>query len=814
MKFDSIDLQGNLLLNGESGTTNKALGYSNGVVSWISVSGGIDGVRVTASSYVICETVNTGNPSTDASTNGQRLRTAYASASNIYSSNRVALILMPGDYDLGSTPLSLTQTNIDLIGFNQNASNVRLSATGNHVLSYGDNVNSGLYNITLGTSSLTTVTGSNTSYLRWKNVVTNGNCFYFPTNAQWGFTTLNGEFEDIVINSGSNFATARNNVYGVFNGIRSDSATFSFRSNDYIIGTFSNFFIQNSSTMFLSGTISAHLENITIGNIIGNFFYSSGDQNVNCKNLAINRCTIQTFYSDSGQLTGIFKDIRIRDAGANTFVGINGMDGIFDNIRIRLAGTIFYSMQNISGTYSNIEMDDSESCFLGGSINGYFENIKIMNVYEFFSGNGYLTGTFKKINIDLYREEYTDKLPVSFQSGYISGNYSDVFIYASIAGKSSFFTQSFFVSEAGITGKFENIYIDVDTTQVLVTASQSIDIEVNNFTITKDLVNFMKNTIRPQEPGELAWSYYGGSISGTYSNITLNNVFRDCFRATDNINVSLDGFKVKSVNLPTTQTIGSLMKSNNGSIYGTYKNIKIDTLATDDDNPLHIFYANNDINGTFENIYCEKNKAIVVFYSDTIYGIFKNIVFQYGIKNATNLTNSFFYGTNSIDGIYQNIFVNSETENFFVSQNTISGTYSHIKNNSTGVGSVFWGEVSGYFYDIEFYGSEIDRIFQYFTLPIEIDRARILSYSFTTSPFRGRMKNTIINCNRNANPIYLGNGAIIERCKFLTGANPAIVADSAINAQISYTITDYNISEDITNDLGRDSWNIVNSNID
>jgi hypothetical protein len=329
------------------------------------------------------------------------------------------------------------------------------------------------------------------------------------------------------------------------------------------------------------------------------------------------------------------------------------------------------------------------------------------------------------------------------------------------------------------------------------------------------LVNFMKNTIRPQLPGELGWSYYGGSILGTYSNITLNNVFRDCFRATDNINLSLDGFRVKSVNLHVEQTIGSLMKSNNGSIYGTYKNIKIDSLVTEDDNALHFFYASGDINGSFENIYCEKNKAIGVFYSDTIYGIFKNIVFQYGIKNESNLTNSFFYATNSIDGIYENIFINSEALNFFVSQGTISGTYSHIKNNSMGVvDSVFWGDVSGYFYDIEFYGGTIERIFQYFATPIEIDRARILTNNYTTSPFNGRMRNTIIYGQRNGNAIYLDEGAVIERCKFLTGANPAIVANSAINAQISYTIIDGEISEDITNDLGRDSWNIVNSNID
>jgi hypothetical protein len=818
MKFDSIDLQGDILLNGERGTINKALGYSNGVISWISVSGGIDGIRVTASSYVICETVNTGNPTTDATTNGQRLRSAYASASNIYSSNRVAVIVMPGDYNLGSTPLSLTQTNIDLVGFSQNASSVRLRATGNHVLSYQNNVNSGLFNITLGTASVTSVTGSDTSYLRWKNVVTNGNCFYTGTNTQWGFSTLNGEFEDIVINSGSNFAAARNNVYGIYNGIRSDSATFSFRSNDYIIGTFSNISIQNSSNIFFSGTVSAYLENISIRNIIGNFLLSTGNLDAYCKNIDIGNITLQSFYS-LGQLNGFFKDIIIRNAGANCFVGINGMDGIYDNIRISSSGgSLFYSGESILGTYSNITLTDFDNCFFGNSILGTFENFNIINPYHFFSADNYLTGTFKNLKIDLYESQYIGKLPTSFQAGNISANFSDIFLYASrdSLGKQSLFTQSFFVSETGITGKFENIYIDVDTTQVLVTASQSIDVEVNNFTIKKDLVNFMKNTIRPQLPGELGWSLYGGSILGTYSNITLNNVFRDCFRATDNINISLDGLRLKSVNLHVEQTIGSLMKSNNGSIYGTYKNIKVDSLITEDDNALHFFYASGDINGTFENIYCERNAHIDSFRCElSMYGTFKNINFPYGTRNEGEFNNRFFLIGGVIDGLFENIFINSEASKFFEGSQ-IMGTYSHIKNNSANVSNVFKcsGDISGYFYDIEF-GNISDIFIGDFTTPITFDRLRIFTDYYTTSPFKGLMRNCIIDGQRNGNAIYLGEGgAVIERCKFLTGADPAITTNGAIiTAKISYTIIDGQISPDITNDLDFD-WNIVNSNID
>ena len=136
MRFDEINIIGEFKINGLTGSPGQALGLSGSEFTWITVSASsvIDAVLLTGTDYVICQSVNTGNPGTDAIENGNRLKSAYATASALYMTNRVSVLITPGDYDFGATPLQLTTTKVDLIGMSSDASDVILRGSGDYVL--------------------------------------------------------------------------------------------------------------------------------------------------------------------------------------------------------------------------------------------------------------------------------------------------------------------------------------------------------------------------------------------------------------------------------------------------------------------------------------------------------------------------------------------------------------------------------------------------------------------------------------------------------------------------------------------------------
>jgi hypothetical protein len=221
MRFDEINIIGEFKINGLTGSPGQALGLSGSEFTWITVSASsvIDAVGLTGTDYVICQSVNTGNPGADAIENGNRLKSAYATASALYTSNRVSVLITPGDYDFDTTPLQLTTTKVDLIGISSDASDVILRGRGDYVLLLDDNINTALYNVTLGTASLHSVynSGSLSDYLIWKNVILNGNVF---TDGNSSYGNLNGHFEDIkVIDGGYNFYTLLGDIDGIFNNI-------------------------------------------------------------------------------------------------------------------------------------------------------------------------------------------------------------------------------------------------------------------------------------------------------------------------------------------------------------------------------------------------------------------------------------------------------------------------------------------------------------------------------------------------------------------------------------------------------------------
>jgi hypothetical protein len=161
MRIDEIDLYGNILISGFTGSEGQILTYNtSGAFDWGTASSESSGptssyFKTSGYNYVICETVNTNNPSTDAITNGDNLFNAYLAAKSLNVgglsvTNRVVVLLMPGDYDLSSDQFHLDTSFIDLVGISSNPYNTILrSSTQFATLFYTTPVDSALKNLHL-----------------------------------------------------------------------------------------------------------------------------------------------------------------------------------------------------------------------------------------------------------------------------------------------------------------------------------------------------------------------------------------------------------------------------------------------------------------------------------------------------------------------------------------------------------------------------------------------------------------------------------------------------------------------------------------
>jgi hypothetical protein len=193
MRIDEIDLYGNLLISGSTGSEGQILTYdTNGIFAWGTASGGSGGptssyFKTSGYNYVICETVNTGDENADAITNGTNLQNAYAYAKTLdvgtkSATNRVVVLLMPGDYNLSSSQFQLDTSFIDLVGISTNPYNTILrSSTQFATLFYTAAVDSALKNVYLKQGTYRSVSDAENagdgSYLRWKNLIISDNCF-------------------------------------------------------------------------------------------------------------------------------------------------------------------------------------------------------------------------------------------------------------------------------------------------------------------------------------------------------------------------------------------------------------------------------------------------------------------------------------------------------------------------------------------------------------------------------------------------------------------------------------------------------------
>jgi hypothetical protein len=777
MRIDEIDLYGNLLISGSTGSEGQILTYGNdGGFAWGTASGGSSGptssyFKTSGYNYVICETVNNGvDPAADAVINGTNLINAYNLAKTLdvgglSATNRVVVLLMPGDYDLSSSQFQLDTSFIDLVGISSNPYDTILrSSTQFATLQYTIAVDSALKNVHLkqGTNlSVSDAEGAGDgSYLRWENVIVSGNCFADSTNlfsATCGFSNIYGEFQYIIILSSAIFVVTTGVVDGIFNNIFSENILTGFIvSTSNITGTFSNFDISGCNESCFSssaGYITGTFENISIKNsgYIG-ILSAFSDININLKNFYVDGTIAGVFSSNN--IFGNYENIYIASDSSSIFNVTGDMNISLKNLEVTSSLSQLLVSGTMSGTYENITAQNISSNFMYsgvGDITGTFKNIEVGNLsYGFYSQNN-IDGTFEDIktgNVDFFFSsagsyiqgtysniESGDVNTAFYTTGTVSGYFSDIKLGNS-AGSAGCFK-----GDSGLVGYFENIEVgDMPNMNVFHSNGGVVTGIFKNIKLGESSICFQSessNLLGTFENIEFGLASYaafnslGGNIDGTFNNIKTNYPTSLFMFGLNNLTGTFSNIEV-----PQIDSVCFL----SNQLSGSFKNIKIGDLSGIDQ---HTFYSGTDLTGTFENIEVGDGNAS--------YDIFKS--------NGGNII-----------GTFSNIKIGDNYPQAFYALGSISGSYKDITIGNLGSGRIFYGSGISI-------GTTIDNL-----------------YSITrmhSTPLNGRLINSTIIDSVNGWYLVMDSSAIVENCKLITNGGSSISPYGSVNynVQVLYTAT-------------------------
>ena len=770
MRIDEIDLYGNLLIGGSTGSEGQILTYGNdGGFAWGTASGGSGGptssyFKTSGYNYVICETVNTNNAAADATTNGDNLINAYALAKTLdvgglSVTNRVVVLLMPGDYNLSSGQFQLDTSFIDIVGISSNPYNTILrSSTQFATLFYVQPVDSALKNLHLKQGTNLSVSDAESagdgSYLRWENLILEGNLF--SDGSTYAFQNIYGEFRNIKIIDYSYYFAAAGNIDGIFDNIEALGTNCSnfFLAGQVtpastLTGTFSNINFNFPASCFGSNDLlSGYYENINILDGSGGGLFSAYSINGIFKDIRIGGVGNSVFSPSDGDLSGTYENIQISDA-VNAFYTVDhSIYGTYKNIEIyNLTNNVFFSNLTMSGVFEDIKIGGTSSqnvFFNGGVLLGSFKNIEIGDVsLDAFSPYSKIDGTFENItigNVGTNTFKVTDMISGSFKnitigdittnnafyadsaSGQINGTFDEIKI-----GNIASTTGYFFTSGSTMSGTFSNIEIG--------DASEWASTGIYNFSTTS-----------------------GGSIIGTYKNIKVGSTSFLFNSATYDLNGTFENIEFGLSSYA--------FKTNGGSILGTYSNIKSFSPQGE------FFNSNTDLIGTFENIEIPSATLNLLSANNTFSGRFKNI--KLGDLSASTGTN-FYSGTN-LTGTFENIEVGGGNSSYdiFKSGGDISGTFSNITVGSgwnyafsANAGS---GGISGYFKDI--YISALDSDYAFYGA--SVSNTTIIDNLWCDNRFYAGLGGKLLNSSifgSNNGPGWAldiqADGTIIENCKII-----------------------------------------------
>jgi len=336
-------------------------------------------------------------------------------------------------------------------------------------------------------------------------------------------TSLFGNFENIFINYCGGAFIAGGSIDGNYNNIQ-------------IIDCQGGLFNSNS------GSLGGNYRDIRVGNIYSYFVKSyTGYIRGDFRHISLNDVGISCFEASGGDIMSVVDDFVCNSVTASVFYSENNLIGTFSNIKINRVGeNLFYSSnQNLYGTYLNIDADSTKNSFFATqSINAEFGNITIGSAsgFTFLSNSGSLDGVYDNVKIGDVNENTFCSL-----YGTISGTFSDIEVGNIPNGF------SFFYSSHEISGRYKNISMGN-----LQTAFGSVYADCIGYFENINFKN-ITNTI-----------FSGVNIYGTFKNLKGG----DCnglFVASDTIDTESKNIEIKSC--------ANFFNSQNANIVGTYSNI-------------------------------------------------------------------------------------------------------------------------------------------------------------------------------------------------------------------------------------------------
>ena len=600
MRFDEINLIGDFKIDGFTGTSGQAIGFSGSTVEWINAASGGSQNQLSSSGYNYIIVTATGN----AIENGINLINDYAQLSSLNigglsETNRLTLFLTPGVYDLSSNGPITVISYIDIIGLGRNPLDVRIQAGSSTYTIDSADVDFSLENVHL-VGDKTWRDGGTTSYFRWKNLVIGGVIFNGVN-----FANLNGEFKNIKVLDGANFAHVTGSIDGTYEDIEIGSVANAFRCVDSMGGNY---------------------KNITIDGISSNGFYSSGGQIIInfLENLKVYNFTGTNLLVAVGNIQGIFKNISIPNNAGGKIFSTNSLGDLgspssrFENIQMGNVSSAFSDINTINGIFKSIQIGNCDNVFTIIEIfdqDVEFEDIKIGNCTQVFTNdNDDISGKFRNITI---------------------GNISGDRVFASITN---------------LSGDFKNISIGSASGNVF-SATNSIvstfkNIEVGNVGNDLFCTPLFNSNITGLKAGNIGNSFIQtNTLDGELKDIEIGNITYRSLYADSTIVATFSDIKMGNV-------------LDNGPIYsgstigGSVKNFEAGNVAG-------FLIADNGFGSGYlaENIKFG-NSSVSVFSSNTSGGITESV------KNVKmgDITGTAFFAADSggvFSGTFENIEINS-----------------------------------------------------------------------------------------------------------------------------------------------------------
>jgi hypothetical protein len=326
-------------------------------------------------------------PSSSATTNGTELRNAYAAAKTftpntlaLSATNRATVLLLPGRYDLGITPLTMDTEFVDLVGISEEprhvfiTSQVILSDSGT-IVQTADNVT--IRNVSIDRTGAPAGSGAGRT------------AAYLPNRTS---TTIQSW------TSNGTLATVASNGHGLQNG---DSVRITGSGNTSFDGTYTITRIDDNSFSFAStvnssgliGTATERFDDTYIENCRFSGDSSSGMRQAVEYAGTYRRCVGGNFSFGGGlgNASGLFEDCT---AGTQSFGGSTGNGSIASGTFRRCsAGELSFGFFVASGTFENCTATAVGSFGANGTASGTFTDCLLTSAGSF---TGTFTGTMRR----------------------------------------------------------------------------------------------------------------------------------------------------------------------------------------------------------------------------------------------------------------------------------------------------------------------------------------------------------------------------------------------------------------------------------